>query len=150
MHPGGERLRDRDGFVWTNDLEAGGEGGVDRVGIELSKLFDYAVNEGSLGERNGPAGPVTLNGNAKGILYRAEIRNFPVFTEVRFEAGVLVNGGRDGDDVVDVDGKNSNACVSYVTVNTPFRRETGEAKLCYSFMKCLVSNATILEKHQKA
>ena len=98
------------------------------------------INKGGLRQSNGVGVVVMLDGNAKSILYHAEIRNLPVLSEISFEASVFIIGERNGNDVVNIYGENGGVSVGDVAVNTPLRGQLAETKFRDSLMECLVSN----------
>ena len=72
-----------DGWVRAAKLEAGNHRGITWVCVGLAKTFDDAVDEGGLGEGDGPGRPVATDGYSQCELGRAQFGYVPAgFEEV--------------------------------------------------------------------
>src|SRR5580658_979829 len=114
------------------------------MGVKLTKLFNDAINQGSLRETDGSRGSVANDSDAKGIFHRTEVRDFPVFTKLSLKARVFVHGGRDRDDVIDMYGENGDTSRSLASVHTPLTSKTVEAERGHNLVKGLVPDAGCL------
>ena len=105
------------GLIWASKFQTGVHQRFGRVGILLSELSDNPVNKSSLGKRNGPGRPVTVDSDPDTELNITQVRDVPDGLHLRFENGVLLRWFGDGEEIIDVNSRDNDAGLSSPVVD---------------------------------